>query len=372
MEIVAQAPGRVNLVGEHTDYNDGLCLPFAIPLRTTATLRPRDDRLLRLTSGQQPGAVELSLDALTPGSVAGWATYAAGVVWALQADGWPLPGMDVEIDGGVPLGAGLSSSAALEASVATAGALLLGRPLVPALRTHLAGLCRRAETEFVGAPTGGMDQLTAMLAESGHALLLDFSGAAPATVPLPLADAGLTVLVIDTGEQHVLAAGDSGYAGRRAECEAAARALGRATLRGIALSDVAHLADPVLRRRAHHVVTENARVEQTVDALRRSDWSTVGRTITASHVSLRDDFEVSTPALDAAVASALEAGALGARLTGGGFGGAAIALVPEVRLRRARQAVDGAFARLGRRPAAYHTVRAAGPAGPVQAAARSS
>jgi galactokinase len=367
MTILAQSPGRVNLIGEHTDYNGGLCLPFAIPLRTTVRLRPRTDRTVRVTSRQATEAAEHLLDELVPGSLSGWAAYVGGVLWALREDGWELPGMDIEVDSKIPLGAGLSSSAALECAVAVAVAQLTERPLDRPGRAHLAQLCVRAEGEFVGAPTGGMDQLAALLTEEHHALLLDFAVHDAQPVPLPLRDAGLTILVVDTGAGHALADGDSGYAVRRSECEAAAAALRMPGLRDAAPGRVERIDDLRLRARARHVVTESPRVMDAVAAIRTSDWVWLGSLLTASHTSLRDDFEVSTPELDAAVDAAIGAGALGARMTGGGFGGAAIALVADAGLDAVEAGVTDAFAARGWASPAYYRVHPSGAAGPVTA-----
>ncbi|WP_308281399.1 galactokinase family protein [Pimelobacter sp. 30-1] len=315
----ATAPGRVNLIGEHTDYNGGRCLPFAIPLATTATVTVRDDAAL---------VVEGSGDADATG-------YVAGVVWALREAGWDVPGLDVAVTTDLPIGGGLSSSAALECSVAVAIAGLLGQPLDRPGRRRIAEACRRAETEHVGAPTGGMDQLASMLGSAGGALLLDFADpAAPrvSDVPLPLAAAGLRILVTDSGVRHVLADGDGGYAQRRRECAA---------------GDV---------RRLRHVATEDARVGSAVAAIAAGDWPGLGLLMTASHVSLREDFEVSLPQLDAAVDAAIGSGALGARLTGGGFGGCTIALVPETGVAAVRAAIDDAYGAAGWEAPAHRVV----------------
>lgn len=330
------SPGRVNLLGEHTDYNGGLCLPFNVPLRTRARLVPRPDRWLRLRSTQLEQTWEGALDDLAPGSVPGWAGYAAGVLWALREEPWELPGLDVAVDGGVPVGAGLSSSAALTASVAVAAATLTGHGSAPAVRDVLVRACRRAETEMVGAPTGGMDQHSVLHCPAGHALLLDFADATRRPVPLPLAEDGLLVLVVDTRVEHSNAAG--GYAERRAECE-----------RGVP-------------RRLRHVRSENERVRRAVAAVGERDWAALGRLLTESHESLRDDFEVSTPELDAAVTAALRAGALGARMTGGGFGGSAIALVERDAADAVGAGVVDAFADVGFTEPALHPVVPVGPA----------
>jgi len=337
--LVASAPGRVNLIGEHTDYNGGLCLPVALPQRTTVSLVKRDDQALSLSSAQEDDVWEGSVEDRPDG----WAAYVAGVVSMLREAGHDVPGFDASIDSEVPVGAGLSSSAALECSVATALAGLLGLDLSDrAERRRLATACIRAETEYVGAPTGGMDQTIAMLAEPGHALLLDFADGSAIPVELPLEDADLVLLVIDTRVSHALT--DGSYGDRRAECAAAAEALGRSSLRDVSLDAVEELADPVLRRRARHVVTENLRVLSAVGAIGDRDWQALAGLLDASHSSMRDDFEISSTELDLAVETAGRAGALGARMTGGGFGGSAVALVPESAVSAVQDAVTAAFA----------------------------
>lgn len=327
----AVAPGRVNLIGDHTDYNRGLCLPFAIPLATTATVTARDDDRLRVASDRGEPWEGVRGDRAT-----GWVAYVAGVLWALEQAGWQVPGLEISLSSSIPLGGGLSSSAALECSVAVAVAGLLGRPLDRTVRLELAEACRRAETEYVGAPTGGVDQLASLLATEGHGVLVDFAdpGAPEATsVPLDLAAAGLTVLVTDTGVRHALADGDGGYAQRRAEAEAGDS------------------------QRLRHVRTENARVRATVAAVGSGEWTEVGRLLSASHVSLRDDYEVSCRELDVTVEAALAAGALGARMTGGGFGGCAIALVASGAVAEVSAAVDAAHAAQGWKQPVHHEVQ---------------
>ena len=338
---LARAPGRVNLIGEHTDYNAGPCLPVALPHSTIAALTPRTDRLLRISSVQQPGPWEGSIDDLAPGSVDGWAAYVAGVVWALDQAGHEVPGLDVLVDSTVPVGAGLSSSAALECSVAVGVTDLLGLSLDDTLRRDLVTHCIRAETEMVGAPTGGMDQTVSLLATPGAALLIDFADASTRAVPLPLHESGMTLLVTDTRVSHALV--DGGYAARRADCEQAAAILGVATLREAALINVDALTDERVRRRARHVVTEIARVGATVTALGTADWTCVGEIFAASHASMRDDFEISCPELDIVVRVAGEAGAVASRMTGGGFGGSAVSVVPQDQVGTVCAALDDAF-----------------------------
>ncbi|WP_232676918.1 galactokinase [Nocardioides sp. R-C-SC26] len=346
MESTARAPGRVNLIGEHTDYNGGLCLPIAIPAGTTAHARPRPDGRYRVSS-TMPGAEpwEGSLDDAAPGRIDGWAAYAAGTLWALRELDVAVPALEIAVDADVPPGSGLSSSASLEAAVAVAATV--GR--VPL--DVLVSACRLAENDVVGAPTGGLDQTAVLHARVGHALLVDFAnGDEPAIseVAFDPADAGLDLVVIDTRVRHAHA--DGGYGDRRAECERAAhilqaRPLGALTTGELASRDTGaqHL-DGVARRRARHVVREVERVRDAVDTLAHHDWAAFGLLMTASHHSLRDDFEVSCDELDVAVDAALAAGALGARMTGGGFGGCAIALVPRDHTPRLRRAISGAFA----------------------------
>jgi galactokinase len=345
--VVASAPGRVNLIGEHTDYNRGLCLPLALPLRTTVRLTARRDDRLRLSSAQADDAWEGTV-ADRP---AGWAAYVAGVVAALRDDGLEVPGLEATVDSDVPLGAGLSSSAALECAVAVGAAGLLKLELTDELRRRLVSACVRAENDYVGAPTGGMDQSIAMRARPGHALLLDFADGSAAQIPLPLAEAGLSLLVIDTRVRHRLT--DGSYGDRRAECSDAASALRLESLRDAGVAQVEGLDDALLRRRARHVVTENQRVRDAVAALERRDWGAVGELLEESHRSMRDDFEISCRELDLAVDTARTAGALGARMTGGGFGGSAVAIIRGGDVRGVREAVGAAFRDEGLRAPAF-------------------
>jgi galactokinase len=336
--VVASAPGRVNLIGEHTDYNRGLCLPLALPQRTTVSVTARDDDSLDLTSvaeGRWEGRVEDRPE--------GWPAYVAGVVQALRSEGHDVPGFAATVDSDVPVGAGLSSSAALECAVATAVGALLELDLDDrTIRRRLASACIRAENDYVGAPTGGMDQTVAMLAEPGHALLLDFSDGSAVPVELPLDEARLVLLVIDTRVSHAHAGG--GYGDRRTESAAAARALGVDSLRDAGPGSLERIEDPVLRRRARHVVTENLRVLAAVGAIGDRSWEDLAEVLDASHASMRDDFEISCRELDLAVETARSAGALGARMTGGGFGGSAVALVPRSGVGKVEESVTRAFA----------------------------
>jgi galactokinase len=355
------APGRANLMGEHTDYNDGFVLPFALRQGVTAAAARRAGplaRRLRLCSRQEAGAaVEIDLDGLAPGRVTGWAAYPAGVAWALEAAGHRVPGAFIAIDSDLPAGAGLSSSAALECATALALTDLGGLDVA---RGDLVALARRAENEFVGVPTGIMDQSASLLCRAGHVLLLDCRSLETAQVPFDPAAAGAGLLVINTRAEHELT--DGAYGQRRAECEEAARRLGIPSLRDLTdLGQLARLTDPVLRRRVRHVVRDNQRVLEVVALLRflssgpssgppgasAEVYRQIGRLLAQAHVSLRDDFEVSWPEADEAVEAALAAGAYGARMIGGGFGGSVLALLPAAASGAVREAVTAAFARHG-------------------------
>jgi galactokinase len=336
------APGRVNLIGG-PDYNEVFVLPFALGAGVCAAASRRSDRRIALTSRRVGGEpVLLSVDTLEPGSVDGWAAYPAGVAWALRQAGYLSGGADVAIDADLPAGAGLSSSAALECSVALALTELYQLP-VP--RRELAALARRAENDFAGVPTGIMDQMAALLCRAGHALLLDCRTGTETAVPLNPAAAGLTLLVIDTRARHALA--DGRYATRRRACEEAASMLGVRSLRDITgdAGAPARLAEPSLRHLVGHVISENRRVLRAAELLRAGDQAAIGGLLTASHHSLRDEFQVSWPQADEAVEAALGVGAVGARMTGGGFGGSVVALVPAGRSGQVRRAVTGRFAR---------------------------
>jgi galactokinase len=327
------APGRVNLIGEHTDYNDGLALPLGIRQHVLVLARRRSDRQLRLLS-LASGRQELALEDIGPGRVSGWAAYVAGAAWAALEDGAPATGLDLLIDSDVPMGAGLSSSAALSCASVVAMSELWGHRRS---RVELARLAQRAEIEVVGMPCGLMDQLASMCAERGHALAIDFRSLVIEPVPLPLEAAGLRLLVIDTRAPHQLVEG--GYAERRATCLQAARALGLTSLREADRSSLGRLetASPagsasLLVRRARHVISENERVTASLAILRAAGadptrLAELGPLLSASHASLRDDFEVTVPHLDVAAEVAVAAGALGARMVGGGFGGSVLALV---------------------------------------------
>jgi galactokinase len=343
-DVVWSAPGRVNLIGEHTDYNGGFVLPFALTERTDVSAARRDDDTITVTSSAYPQTVRARLGDIAPGAVAGWAGYPLGVAWALAQDHSvpSLPGADLFIDSDVPAGGGLSSSAALEMAAAGALACLWGLTLTVA---DFARAGQRAENEVVGAPTGVMDQYASLLGQADAAVFLDCRSLATRTVPLRLAPVGLALVLADTGERHAHAAG--GYAARRASCEKAARQLGVPALRDLETADLPRIErelDDETFRRVRHVVTEDARVEATVAALEAGAMKTVGHHLTASHRSMRDDYEITTPALDLAVETALAAGALGARMTGGGFGGSTITLVDARRVPTLTAALRDAFA----------------------------
>jgi galactokinase len=320
-------------------------LPFALGQGIVAAAARRADRRLVLCSAQEAGApVEVFLDDLEPGRVTGWAAYPAGVAWALAAAGCEVPGAAVAFDSDVPAGAGLSSSAALECATALALTELTGGTVD---RRELAAICRRAENEFVGVPSGIMDQSASLLGQRDHALLLDCRSLETSQVPFAPAAAGALLLLVNTRASHELTAGQ--YARRRAECEQAARLLGVPSLRYLTdVADVDRLTDPVLRRRARHVVTDDQRVLEVTGLLTSAAgdvFAEIGRLLTQAHVSLRDDFEVSWPQADEAVDAALAAGALGGRMIGGGFGGSVLALVRSQAAEPVRAAVAGAFAR---------------------------
>ncbi len=359
---VWSAPGRVNLMGEHTDYNAGLCLPIALPHRTYAAVRLRADRRLRLHSRQSTEHYELDLDDVSPGHPSGWGGYAAGVLWALQDAGHQVRGLDLMVDGHVPVGAGLSSSAALECAVAAAASDLLDLGLLSDdnARAALAAVCVNAENTIASAPTGGMDQSASLRCQEGHALLLDCRDGSVAQVPFDLSVYGLELLVMDTRATHAL--GDGQYAQRRRSCEDAARLLGVRSLREVAFNDLDQILDrvpdPSMRARTRHVVTEIERVRQSVALLRDGRPRDIGTLFTASHASMRDDFEISCAELDLAVDTANAHGALGARMTGGGFGGSAIALVPADRTAEVKAAVIQAFTDKGFGPPSCFAVTA--------------
>ncbi|MFG2999878.1 galactokinase [Streptomyces sp. NPDC048340] len=362
------APGRVNLIGEHTDYNDGFALPIALPQTTLLAARTRTDGRLRLHSAQGDGRItELAVAALAPGAVTSWAAYPAGVVWAFAEAGHAVGGADLHFDSTVPTGAGLSSSAALECAVAVAYDELYGLGLTGA---ELARTAQRAENGFVGVPCGIMDQMASVCCTAGAALHLDArTPERHLQVPFDLEGQGLRLLVIDTRVTHDL--GDGAYAALRTGCERAAALLGLPALRDLpagklpeALSALPQELVPLVR----HVVTENARVEEAVSRLRKGDAAALGPILTDGHASLRDDYRISCPETDLAVAAALHAGALGARMTGGGFGGSVIALVRAGREGVVGESVTAAFGAAGHRPPRTLTVTPAAGARRVEPA----
>ncbi|MEC4020128.1 galactokinase [Streptomyces sp. H27-D2] len=341
------APGRVNLIGEHTDYNDGFVLPLALPHTALLAASRRADGVLRVHSGDVPGGVvELRADALTPAADGGWAGYPAGVVWALREAGLAVGGADLHFDSTVPTGAGLSSSAALEVATATALNDLYALGLEP---QRIARIGQRAENAFVGVPCGIMDQTASACCTEGHALHLDTRDLRQRQVPFALAAEGLRLLVVDTRVKHEL--GDGAYAKRRAGCEQGARTLGVRALRDVPYEGLGaaldRIEDGTVRGLVRHIVTENRRVEEVIGLLDAGETPAIGPVLTAGHISLRDDFTVSCAELDLVVESANAAGALGARMTGGGFGGSAIVLVEEADAEAVTKAVTHAFGAAG-------------------------
>ncbi|MFC8066250.1 galactokinase [Streptomyces sp. NPDC057293] len=339
------APGRVNLIGEHTDYNDGFVMPFALPHTAVAAVSRRDDGILRLHSADVPGdPVELRVADLDPGSDKSWTAYPSGVVWALREAGHELTGADVHLASTVPSGAGLSSSAALEVVIA----LALNDLYALGLRGwQLARLCQRAENVYVGAPVGIMDQTASACCEAGHALFLDTRDLSQRQIPFDLAAEGMRLLVVDTQVKHSHSEGE--YGKRRAGCEKGAALLGVDALRDVPYADLdaalERLGDEEeVRRLVRHVVTEDERVERVVSLLESGDTRAIGPVLVEGHVSLRDDFRISCPELDLVVDTALASGALGARMTGGGFGGSAIVLAEATDVDAITKAVEEAFA----------------------------
>ncbi|UXM92957.1 galactokinase [Paenarthrobacter sp. JL.01a] len=343
---VWQAPGRVNLIGEHTDYNEGFVLPFAIDRTARVALRVRNDSTVRMLSTfGGHGMVEADLEGLEPGSGDGWSRYPLGVAWALQERGITVPGFDLLLDSDVPLGAGLSSSHAIECAVISALNELTGADFGA---EDLVLATQQAENIFVGAPTGIMDQSASLRGAKGHAVFLDCRDQHVELVPFDAEASDLVLLVIDTKVSHSHA--DGGYASRRASCELGAEILGVKALRDVGverLEEASGLLDETTLKRVRHVVTENDRVLQTVEVLGAQGPASIGPLLDASHVSMRDDFEISCPELDLAVDTAKANGSIGARMTGGGFGGSAIALTPVGLEQQVRDAVVRSFAEAG-------------------------
>ena len=341
-EVIGQAPGRVNLIGEHIDYSEGFVLPFAIADRSFAAISRNTSGLVRVASSQRKDRIfTIDIRDVKPGSNGDWEKYVLGVIWALEIE----TGIDILVDGTVPAGAGLSSSAALECSVAVALNLLfqLGKT-----SADLARDTQRAENVYVGVPCGIMDQSVSLMAEEGSALLLDCLDLSTENIPFNVASSGLELLIIDTQAHHALT--DGGYAERRASCESAASKLGVRSMRTLTMDALLAGKEALSETefiRARHAVTEIARVMDAVTALRASDFATLGALINQSHISLRDDYTVSCPELDAAVDASLASGALGARMVGGGFGGSAIALIQASDVAKVKEAVSQAFASHG-------------------------
>lgn len=338
-DLIAAAPGRVNLIGEHIDYSEGFVLPFAIKDRTTAAIRKREDSTVRIASAQRRNkVVTVDINNVKPGFKGEWERYALGVLWSMGVK----TGVDLMIDGHVPLGAGLSSSAALECSVATAVNHLfeMGFSL-----EDLARLTQKAENQYVGVPCGIMDQSVSLMATTGSALLLDCRDLSTRNIPFDVASSGLELLIIDTQAHHALT--DGGYAERRASCDSVAAKLGIKSMRELSMTQLDSAKESLTQVeyvRARHAVSEMQRVLDCVEALSKSDFVKVGELINQSHASLRDDYTVSCAELDTAVDAALAAGALGSRMVGGGFGGSAIALIEASKTEETIKAVEKAFA----------------------------
>jgi galactokinase len=355
-EVTSEAPGRVNLIGEHIDYSEGYVLPFAIANRTYAAISRSSDGLVRISSHQRRNSIfSISISDVKPGSKGDWEKYVLGVIWSLGI----TEGLNILVDGNVPAGAGLSSSAALECAVAVGLNALLGLGLSD---KELARATQRAENDYVGMPCGIMDQSVSIMGRAGSALLLDCRDLSTESIPFSVADAGLELLIIDTQAHHALV--DGGYAERRAACESAASKLGVKSMRDLTLEDLlagkGKLSE-VEFIRARHAVSEISRVLATVEALKSGDFNAVGALINQSHNSLRDDYAVSCHELDLAVEAARSAGALGARMVGGGFGGSAIALLRVEDVEKARTAITDAFSKEGfKKPRFFTSLPSAG------------
>jgi galactokinase len=340
-QCLSSSPGRVNLVGEHTDYNDGLVLPATIDRSAMVAAGLREDPMVRCASLQVPGVVEVKLDDIALDAV-GWAGPLLGALWGMRRAGVVVPGIDLVVDSDIPIGAGLASSAALEVATVLAATGLTGRQMSV---TSVARCCQAGEEAIAGAPTGLMDQVAVLAGRAGHALFLDCRNLEHQLVPFTPEARGATLVVIDTTVAHDNSA--PGYRERREQCAEAAAALGVPSLREATLDGVASRLGGVLQRRARHVVTENARVLRVVELLRAGHLEGIGDVLNESHESLRDDYEASCAELDSAVEAALHAGAWGARMTGAGFGGSAIALVPTCLCAPLADAVAAEFARRG-------------------------
>jgi galactokinase len=341
-EVLAEAPGRVNLIGEHIDYSEGFVLPFAIADRTYAAIARNNDGLVRIASQQRKNRIfTIDIKDVKPGSAGDWEKYVLGVIWTLGISS----GVDILVDGTVPSGAGLSSSAALECSVAVGLNSLFG--LGKSLE-DLARATQKAENDYVGMPCGIMDQSVSLMGREGSALLLDCRDLSTESVPFNVASAGLELLIIDTQAHHALV--DGGYAERRASCESVASKFAIPSMRHLTMEILDSRKSEITETeyiRARHAVTEIQRVKDAVVALKSSDFTTLGRLVNESHFSLRDDYTVSCPELDVAVDASLQAGALGSRMVGGGFGGSAIALIKADQIESVKEAIKSAYAAKG-------------------------
>ena len=355
-EVIAEAPGRVNLIGEHIDYSEGFVLPFAIADRAYAAIAARPDGLVRIASHQRKEKI-FSIDTsdVKPGSKGDWEKYVLGVLWSLGI----TTGVDILVDGSVPSGAGLSSSAALECSVAVGLNALFSLEMS---KQDLARATQKAENDYVGMPCGIMDQSVSLMGQAGAALLLDCRDLTTENIPFDVASAGLELLIIDTQAHHALV--DGGYAERRAACESVAGKLSIPSMRHLTLEVLETNREKLTATefiRARHAVTEIARVLEAVTALRASDFATLGKLINASHASLRDDYAVSCPELDVAVDASVAAGAMGSRMVGGGFGGSAIALIKASDVQKTKDAVLAAFEAKGfKKPRFFTSLPSAG------------
>lgn len=373
------APGRVNLIGEHTDYNAGMCLPIALPHRTFVAMSARTDREVHLATALGDEKPIFNLDQVgpvgSPGEVSSWPAYIVGVLWALEQAGYKLPGFNIADATCVPLGSGLSSSAALECSVAVGACELAGLDLPdsPAGRAKLVEVCRRAENEVAGAPTGGLDQSASLLCQAGHALELDFLSGTNNLIPFDLAHAGMELLVIDTRAPHQL--NDGQYAARREDCNQAAKILGVEYLAELDPENLeqilSQLPNDQMRSRVCHVVTEIERTQAAIEVLQEGpltdqNLALLGALFNASHNSLQKDYEVSCPELDLAVQVARDNGACGARMTGGGFGGSAIAVVPAGSSEKVAEKVAQAFQEAGFAAPQFLVAVASAPAGKIR------
>lgn len=355
-EVIAEAPGRVNLIGEHIDYSEGFVLPFAIADRAYAAIAARPDGLVRIASHQRKEKIfSIDISDVKPGSKGDWEKYVLGVLWSLGI----TKGVDILVDGSVPSGAGLSSSAALECSVAVGLNALFSLEMS---KQDLARATQKAENDYVGMPCGIMDQSVSLMGQAGAALLLDCRDLTTESIPFDVASAGLELLIIDTQAHHALV--DGGYAERRAACESVAGKLSIPSMRHLTLEVLETNREKLTATefiRARHAVTEIARVLEAVTALRASDFATLGKLINASHASLRDDYAVSCPELDVAVAASVAAGAMGSRMVGGGFGGSAIALIKASDTQKTKDAVLAAFDKNGfKKPRFFTSLPSAG------------